>query len=570
MDMITARRHYPLILRNIVLWCLFAAILLLLLRGFWLIRPEQYPVRELDEGWVIERNGIREPEDTLSRYKTGNIAYGESIRLTRTLADAPELPSACLFFRNLHCAVSIHLDGDRLYTDGAADYESHKMAGRHLCFVPLPASYAGKQLTIELVSAEEKTVYSVGPFLFGLEQDLFTHFLKTRLYTFYVALFLCIFGVLQLLWLPFPASTDVSYYKLLFSAFITLVYGVYLLGYYNLFDLFTDIPNINTMLEHLSLYLVPCALSGYIASITEGKLRLIYTSFVVVDILVVLLELTLHFMNAVHFTRFLLVCYAIGYIETVPFLFLLLRGWGKHRKSYYDRLEDLADRMVIYGFLTYVAGIIIDGAVFMYTRYTGGQEAVVTIPFTTVTCLIYTFALCVHYFLHGVMSLRTEATRQKLQEKAYSDSLTGLSNRGECELVLSRLGREYRQFTIISFDLDDLKQVNDTLGHAEGDRMLRTFSALLKETFADATLTGRMGGDEFLVILTGEINGKAEKLLKELSEKADAFNRKETVFQIRFSYGVARNGDAKFGRRANDIYMLADARMYDMKRRHKR
>ena len=566
----TIPRIYPLTVRNILLWCLFTATLLLVLRGFWLIRPEQYPVRELDSGWTIERNGIPEQEDTLSRYKTGNIAYGESILLTRTLADAPELPSACLFFRNLHCAVTIHLDGNLLFTDGLENYESHTMAGRHLCFVPLPASYGGKQLTIELVSAEEKTVYSIGPFLFGLEQDLFTRFLKTRLYTFYIALFLCIFAVLQLLWLPFPASADASYYKLLFSAFITLVYGVYLLGYYNLFDLFTDIPNINTMLEHLSLYLVPCALSGYIASITEGKLKLLYSSFVVFDILVVLLELILHFMNAVHFTRFLLVCYAIGYIETVPFLFLLLKGWGKHRKTYYDRLEDVADRMVIYGFLVYVAGIIIDGGVFLYTRYTGGQEAVITIPFTTVTCLIYSFALCVHYFLHGVMSLRTETTRQKLQEKAYSDSLTGLSNRGECELVLSRLGREYRHFTVISFDLDDLKLVNDTLGHAEGDRMLRVFSTLLKETFADATLTGRMGGDEFLVVLTGDMNGNAEVLLKEMSEKAAAFNRTETVFQIRFSYGIARSGDARLGRRANDIYMLADARMYDMKRRHKK
>ena len=136
--------------------------------------------------------------------------------------------------------------------------------------------------------------------------------------------------------------------------------------------------------------------------------------------------------------------------------------------------------------------------------------------------------------------------------------------------MLSRLGREYSNFTIISFDLDDLKHVNDTLGHAEGDRMLRAFSGMLRETFADATLAGRMGGDEFLVVLTEDQRENVQDRLEELTKKTTAFNLTEKVFQLHFSYGIAGSGEAKLGRRAHDIYMLADARMYDMKRRVRR
>ena len=261
----------PVLFRNLMIWCLFAATLFLLLRGFLLVRTEQYPVRELDAGWRIERNGDLQPEDALSRYKTGNVSEGETFLLTRTLEEAQGLPSASLFFRNIHCAVTILLDGEEIYTSGTENYAAHKMVGRRLCFVPLPASYAGKILTVSFTAAEDNSVYGLGPFLFGLEQDLFTRFLRDRHYAFYIALFLCIFGVIQLLWLPFLVSVDASYLQLLSGAFTTLLLGFYLLGYYNLFELFTDKPDVNTMLEYTAFYLIPCAICGYIASVTSGN-----------------------------------------------------------------------------------------------------------------------------------------------------------------------------------------------------------------------------------------------------------------------------------------------------------
>ena len=321
----------------------------------------------------------------------------------------------------MHCAVTIRLDGEIFYTDGIEQYDAHKMVGRRLCFVPLPADYAGKEMTVEMIAVEDNSIYGPGPFQFGLEQDLFTRFLKDRHYAFYIALFLCIFGVIQMLWLPFLVSADTSYTKVLFSALTTLFFGVYVLGYYNLFELFTDIPDINTMLEYSAFYLVSCAVCGYVASSTEGTFRLTYSAFVVFDILFVILALTLHYLNAVHYTRFLMVSYVISFCEMMPCIILLIRSWRRRRTTYYDRLENIADRLVVAGFFCFFSGVVCDASVFMYTRFSGGQEAAVMIPFSTAGGLIYSFSVCIHYFLHGVMALRTEATRQKLQEKAYSD-----------------------------------------------------------------------------------------------------------------------------------------------------
>ena len=118
-------------------------------------------------------------------------------------------------------------------------------------------------------------------------------------------------------------------------------------------------------------------------------------------------------------------------------------------------------------------------------------------------------------------------------------------------------------------DMDNLKHVNDTLGHAEGDRMLSGFAEILGACFAGCELIGRMGGDEFIVILTGDDCDRAEELITHMNKLIATRNLEEESFQYSVSWGLAKDGDGRLGRRAHDVYMLADARMYDMKRRRK-
>ena len=557
------------LIQNILFLGILVLSIVFLLRGLLLNREETHPVRELDSGWQITRNDVPVSGDTLSHIRTGNVAYGETFTLTRTLGDGDDLPSACLYFRNLHTAVRVFLDGEVFYTSGTEAYEAGKMVGRRICFAPVPKDYAGKTLTIELTASENNSFYGLGPVLFGTEQDLFIRFLNERQFAFFIAIFLCIFGTIQLFWLPFLLMSDRANIKLLYTALTTLVLGVYLMGYYNLFDLFTDIVNVNTMLEYIAFYSVACTMSGYITTVTTGKMQKMYRAFVCFDLAFIAFALVMHFLNVIHFTSFIIANYVISFCEASPFMIMLLSGWHRHRKTYFDRMEELADRALAVGFFSYVLGAVIDAVIFSVVRFTGGQEATVTIPCVTIASLVFSTMTSLHYFLHGVVNLRKEATRRHLMDKAYSDALTGLSNRGECEMILDRLSKEHKRFTIISMDMDNLKHVNDTLGHAEGDRMLSGFAEILGACFAGCELIGRMGGDEFIVILTGDDCDRAEELITHMNKLIAIRNLEEESFQYSVSWGIAKNGDGRLGRRAHDVYMLADARMYDMKRRRK-
>ncbi len=118
-----------------------------------------------------------------------------------------------------------------------------------------------------------------------------------------------------------------------------------------------------------------------------------------------------------------------------------------------------------------------------------------------------------------------DISRQKQQlseavKSASRDSLTGLKNKRaleqEMDLVIEESGNA-GAFLIL--DLDNFKNVNDTCGHPQGDRVLQLFAACMKNTFRGDDFTGRMGGDEFVVFMRNvnerqKISRKAEQLME--------------------------------------------------------
>jgi len=153
---------------------------------------------------------------------------------------------------------------------------------------------------------------------------------------------------------------------------------------------------------------------------------------------------------------------------------------------------------------------------------------------------------------------------------AVSDELTRISNRRGF-LALSKYSLELckRQLfpaTLVFFDLDKFKHINDTYSHAEGDRVLKLFAEQMRESFRSSDLFARLGGDEFVALLTNVNADAIQDLIEHFSDQLQAQCTKlSRPYDIEFSYGLVTYEPLKHDS-VEDMLHEADGAMYVNKR----
>jgi diguanylate cyclase (GGDEF)-like protein len=171
--------------------------------------------------------------------------------------------------------------------------------------------------------------------------------------------------------------------------------------------------------------------------------------------------------------------------------------------------------------------------------------------------------------LVGRLRVRLERTRV-FREQSNRDPLTGLlTRRALTESMQARLAeaqRAKRHLSVCFLDIDRFKQVNDTYGHAVGDKVLASFGALLGSRFRLPDLRGRWGGEEFLVAFYGEWAESAREILSRATAEFAHMTFEGGAgqrFQVTVSGGIATY--PVDGETLEDLVLVADQRLYAAK-----
>ncbi len=176
----------------------------------------------------------------------------------------------------------------------------------------------------------------------------------------------------------------------------------------------------------------------------------------------------------------------------------------------------------------------------------------------------------VHYIGFFKDLSETVAAKQRIEELAYNDALTGLPNRlllsERIEFSLSLSQRDGSPFAILFLDLDRFKQINDSLGHLFGDRVLIQVAERIKGCLRQADTASRLGGDEFVLLLhQADARGAEITSRRILEALSQPYSIDEMSFTVTASIGIALYPDD--GQTMDDLIKNADSAMYHVKER---
>lgn len=231
------------------------------------------------------------------------------------------------------------------------------------------------------------------------------------------------------------------------------------------------------------------------------------------------------------------------------------------------RLRHAADIIPVAGFLFYIVCSAVAAI-----NYKNGLTYTPTEEAYTVGFSIFAATVIGHEISTIARISNKGIYAEVMEELAYQDNLTNLSNRQAYDRDTKKLEEttEDKDYTLIMLDMNYLKQINDGIGHAEGDRYLKTLGIIIENTFAEPyARCYRIGGDEFFIIEEGLPEEEANKArIREFLDRVDRFNNENSAFKpgrtpLSVAYGYKAYNPAKDN--INAAIKEADDNMYECK-----
>lgn len=244
----------------------------------------------------------------------------------------------------------------------------------------------------------------------------------------------------------------------------------------------------------------------------------------------------------------------MGMMALYLIIILACNGW-KHKESH---------TVLMVGMLIMVLFAASDIIRFNFQLYIGGFEGGYFTNYTYVGIFIFVLTLIVDFIRRTGINLYTTVRNETLEKMAYTDALTGLLNRRRLEEIYDDIDKNQSDYAVIALDLNDLKKVNDTLGHEAGDLYLREFSSVLTKAFAECGDVIRTGGDEFLVVVKNPESVDVAAKIEEMNRLIANLNHCHANWNMSTAYGICYGNEVEI-QTIREADRVADARMYEKK-----
>lgn len=535
-------------------------LLLVILCAFCLFWQEIYTVPILDgdiyemtDGWQIVAGSTGESvSDTLPAL----LPYDpEGYVLTATVrppTDYPVVPTV-LFLSN-HMNFRLYLDDRLLRAQDEARWPLSKTPGNTYHIVRLPADYAGKDIRIELdMLLGDSLQYEVPPLQIAPKATIIYALFHADLTRIILDLLILTCGLILLL-LHFPLKRKLHINDMmLFTGLFATAFAVYAFCETDIVHLLIENSYIIYLCDFMSLAMLPVPLLMLLQHHTAPRFRPLTAAAAFLNLGNVILQLILNFariadLREMVFLTHMCILVSIGVALVVTF--------GSRQREYPSRTP------FFLSLLPMLTGAIVDLILFYFHKWEQNSFF-----FQIGVLLFVLIQIC--FIVRTYLRLYSEHLQSDFyQRMAYTDALTGVGNRAAFERELDQLKDQVadrQAIWCISVDINNLKETNDTFGHAAGDQLIIGMSDILRSVMCELSEVYRTGGDEFILFVVDVDEAEIEKGRQRLRKALDTYNAAHAI-PISFALGVDH---FHYGEEdtIDRLLIRADARMYADKKK---
>ena len=473
----------------------------------------------------------------------------KKITLSTTLTYNPssqDLPCAFVSFNHMYC--KIFLDDKEVYnyTPSTTTIPA-KAPGDVYAIAPLDDDCTGKELRIEIFpTLENGIIYTLNEISFGdfttVLRSTFTHDLPRIILTITVSF--CGFALLILS--LFISSVHASK-QLWHIGLFSVLFSIYSTTESLFFIYMVSNPYFMHLLNFFTFALLPIPLLCFYYERTGRNLHKLYYIFYLILIGNVILQAVLHFTGICDLSQSVTLTHAL-YTCTLILIPISIFFMKDIKQKRFLTIETI--------FL--LTGAILDALGFYKLRIfmsnTAASQAAVLIVL----------------FMEGFEMLRNMRNAQEenikskfYKELAYKDALTNLKNRVAFNKDIEEIKSGVYSFNTMmcmSVDVNGLKTINDSMGHASGDILIKKTADFLTKYFSSFSSIYRLGGDEFVLLLYDIDEDYLTTVLKNMTDEIDIYNENASV-PVKFAFGYTKYD----GENLEDCIRSADHNMYKHK-----
>ena len=514
----------------------------------------------LDDSWQISIDGTEYDNIRLSEFQMPATKRGTEVILRRSLPEE-NYKQTSLRMLIRYSAVQISMEHNVFFEKGMEAYARHDILGSGYIWAALPDDYAGKEIEIRLLTGEKNAFTSFDSIMMVDSEYGIRWLMLNNITTIAIAVFLFVLGLLLLLSTGIIAGRDKRFQLLLYIGLFSVAIACWMICNSRLIEVISDSFTFNVRMEYISMYLAAIFLVMFIAEFMQKTIQKKWLHGEALFFVLLLLILSfLSESNRIHYckTGFIFQLSVLAaIIPVIVELVIMVR-----------RLHLKAERSVLTGIVFFAVSVVLELARYRYNKLSV-PEYHLTLSFVPIGALMLIVLMLEAFCIVMMKRAVEDMEREKLYEMAYQDALTNLKNRAWCEKIMQEYEDSHNPVSIINIDLNYFKHVNDTYGHAKGDELLIHFAEILKAAFPYPACVGRMGGDEFIVILDYETEGELEAKIQNLNKVVTEWNQKTTEDkQISFASGFASN-ENDMTRSVWKVYEAADHKMYEYKQKYK-